>query len=385
MATTATQPPPESSLSSLGLIGPEDVQDAEVERRLQEFRRAGLFGSEDMDMDLLEMSIRLEREDRLRRQRDLESMHRERRRVELQELQHLRHRLQMDLEHQREMRSNARALVERRGSEGGGGQRITQAARIVTAFMENSFPNFLEARMDFSATSSSSSSSSSSSFSWTAPRDAAVDLSNEESDATSDKDNSGGGGSSGIDADAERRELAAVRDFKRKTLRALQQEKEKLDEWVEAERRKKATDSKSKMETDAMRARLEEIRADLVTLKMLTSFKEDDIVKCVVCLSNTRTQMYDCLKCGNLVCGECRPRLKLCPSCRCRPKRRSGHRRPTWSRRNRWAERLARVQRERDTENEERMAELGSAHLELESGASVCSRSAVSGSRPLSE
>ena len=52
--------------------------------------------------------------------------------------------LQMDLEHQREMRSNARALVERRGSEGGGGQRITQAARIVTAFMENSFPNFLE-------------------------------------------------------------------------------------------------------------------------------------------------------------------------------------------------------------------------------------------------
>ena len=128
--------------------------------------------------------------------------------------------------------------------------------------------------MDFSATSSSSSSSSSSSFSWTAPRDAAVDLSNEESDATSDKDNSGGGGgSSGIDADAERRELAAVRDFKRKTLRALQQEKEKLDEWVEAERRKKATDSKSKMETDAMRARLEEIRADLVTLKMLTSFK----------------------------------------------------------------------------------------------------------------
>ena len=127
--------------------------------------------------------------------------------------------------------------------------------------------------MDFSATSSSSSSSSSSSFSWTAPRDAAVDLSNEESDATSDKDNSGGGGSSGIDADAERRELAAVRDFKRKTLRALQQEKEKLDEWVEAERRKKATDSKSKIETDAMRARLEEIRADLVTLKMLTSFK----------------------------------------------------------------------------------------------------------------
>ena len=75
-------------------------------------------------------------------------------------------------------------------------------------------------------------------------------------------------------------------------------------------------------------------------------------------------QMYDCLKCGNLVCGECRPRLKLCPSCRCRPKRRSGNRRPTWSRRNRWAERLARLQRERDTENEELMAELGSAALE---------------------
>ena len=50
----------------------------------------------------------------------------------------------MDLEHQRAMRSNARALVERRGSEGGGGHRVTQAARMVTAFMENSFPNFLE-------------------------------------------------------------------------------------------------------------------------------------------------------------------------------------------------------------------------------------------------
>ena len=50
----------------------------------------------------------------------------------------------MDLEHQRAMQSNARALVERRGSEGGGGHRITQAARMVTAFMENSFPNFLE-------------------------------------------------------------------------------------------------------------------------------------------------------------------------------------------------------------------------------------------------
>ena len=72
-------------------------------------------------------------------------------------------------------------------------------------------------------------------------------------------------------------------------------------------------------------------------------------------------QMYDCLKCGNLVCGACLPRLKLCPSCRCRPKRHSGQRRPTWSRRNRWAERLARLQRERDTENEELVAELNSA------------------------
>ena len=51
--------------------------------------------------------------------------------------------LQMDLEHQRAMRNTGRA-VERRRSEGGDGQRITQAARMVTAFMENSFPNFLE-------------------------------------------------------------------------------------------------------------------------------------------------------------------------------------------------------------------------------------------------
>ena len=115
------------------------------------------------------MSIRLEREERLRRQRDLETARRERRRIELQELQQLRQRLQVrlgflgfirvkkyanvisrgfqtDLEHQRAMRSNARALVaQRRGSEGGDGQAaVTQAARMVTAFMENSFPNFLE-------------------------------------------------------------------------------------------------------------------------------------------------------------------------------------------------------------------------------------------------
>ena len=60
--------------------------------------------------------------------------------------------LQMDLEHQRAMRSTGRA-VERRRSEGpGNGQRITQAAaaRMVTAFMENSFPNFLEGETKFS-------------------------------------------------------------------------------------------------------------------------------------------------------------------------------------------------------------------------------------------
>ena len=58
--------------------------------------------------------------------------------------------LQMDLEHQRAMRSTGRA-VERRRSEGpGDGQRITQAARMVTAFMENSFPNFLEGETIFS-------------------------------------------------------------------------------------------------------------------------------------------------------------------------------------------------------------------------------------------
>ena len=121
--------------------------------------------------------------------------------------------------------------------------------------------------MDFSATSSSSSSSSSSSFSWTAPGDAATEPSNDESDVHSTI------GGRGIDADAERKKLAAVRDFKRKTLRALEQEKEKLDEWVEAERRKKASDEKSDIEK--MRARLEEIRADFVTLRMLSSFKVD--------------------------------------------------------------------------------------------------------------
>ena len=121
------------------------------------------------------------------------------------------------------------------------------------------------ARMEFSAGSSSSSSSSS--FSWTAPREANAELSSDEGEI--DRGKSGGG----IDADAERRELAAVCDFKGRTLRALEQEKEKLEAWVEAERRKRASDAKADVETESMRERLEEIQAGLVTLKTLTSFK----------------------------------------------------------------------------------------------------------------
>ena len=125
------------------------------------------------------------------------------------------------------------------------------------------------ARMEFSAGSSSSSSSSS--FSWTAPREANAELSSDEGEV--DRGKNGGGG---IDADAERRELAAVCDFKGRTLRALEQEKEKLEAWVEAERRKRASDAKAgkaDVETEGMRERLEEIRAAFVTLKTLTSFK----------------------------------------------------------------------------------------------------------------
>ena len=121
------------------------------------------------------------------------------------------------------------------------------------------------ARMEFSAGSSSSSSSSSSS--WTAPREANAELSSDEGEV--DRGKNGGG----IDADAERRELAAVCDFKGRTLRALEQEKEKLEAWVEAGRRKRASDAKADVETESMRERLEEIRAGFVTLKTLTSFK----------------------------------------------------------------------------------------------------------------
>ena len=122
------------------------------------------------------------------------------------------------------------------------------------------------ARMEFSAGSSSSSSSSSSS--WTAPREANAELSSDEGEV--DRGKNGGG----IDADAERRELAAVCDFKGRTLRALEQEKEKLEAWVEAERRKRSSDAKADVETtESMRERLEEIRAGFVTLKTLTSFK----------------------------------------------------------------------------------------------------------------
>ena len=43
-AATATQPPVESSSSSSGLVGPEDLQEPELERRLQALRTAGLHG-----------------------------------------------------------------------------------------------------------------------------------------------------------------------------------------------------------------------------------------------------------------------------------------------------------------------------------------------------
>ena len=109
---------------------------------------------------------------------------------------------------------------------------------------------------------SSSSSSSSSSFSWTAPRDAAAeaDLSSDDDDEDVNRSERGGGG---IDAEAERKQLAAVRDFKGKTMRTQEEEKRKL-----------AAEPKSKIESDdAVRALLEELRKSEQTLRMLTSFK----------------------------------------------------------------------------------------------------------------
>ncbi len=83
----------------------------------------------------------------------------------------------------------------------------------------------------------------------------------------------------------------------------------------------------------------------------ITSHRSEDEVLCTVCLSiPSPGVIWDCVRCDHLMCDSCRRRVTACPTCRVRFK---GKRRgretvaPAEPRRNRWAEKLARLQREK--------------------------------------
>lgn len=87
-------------------------------------------------------------------------------------------------------------------------------------------------------------------------------------------------------------------------------------------------------------ADLDTIQESVMTLKELTSVKDEDEVRCTVCLSCPVGVIWDCIKCDHLVCHVCRQKITSCPTCRVRFVRHQ-------PRRNRWAEKLARLQREK--------------------------------------
>ncbi len=72
---------------------------------------------------------------------------------------------------------------------------------------------------------------------------------------------------------------------------------------------------------------------------------------CAVCLScPSPGVIWDCVRCDNLVCDRCRRRITACPTCRVRfqghGRARSRRANVAEPRRNRWAEKLARTQKE---------------------------------------
>lgn len=87
---------------------------------------------------------------------------------------------------------------------------------------------------------------------------------------------------------------------------------------------------------------LDDIVADVGVLRSLTTVKDEDEVLCTVCLSCPLGVIWDCVRCDHLVCDACRQRVSACPTCRVRFGARGKA-----PRRNRWAEKLARMQWER--------------------------------------
>ena len=81
----------------------------------------------------------------------------------------------------------------------------------------------------------------------------------------------------------------------------------------------------------------------------LYTTRSEDEVLCTVCLScPSPGVIWDCVRCDHLVCDTCRRRVTACPTCRVRfTGRRSNSKNVAAPRRNRWAEKLARMQKEK--------------------------------------
>jgi hypothetical protein len=78
------------------------------------------------------------------------------------------------------------------------------------------------------------------------------------------------------------------------------------------------------MSEDAIEALYKEIRhmnatsmrlSKLIQEKKASKDADDSALLCPVCLV-LPNEVYSCQECDNLVCGDCKPKLKSCPSCR---------------------------------------------------------------------
>ncbi len=63
--------------------------------------------------------------------------------------------------------------------------------------------------------------------------------------------------------------------------------------------------------------------------------------------------IWDCVRCDQLVCDSCRRRVTACPTCRVKFAERRNNHNFAAPRRNRWAEKLARMQKEKSALNGE--------------------------------
>ncbi len=93
-------------------------------------------------------------------------------------------------------------------------------------------------------------------------------------------------------------------------------------------------------EMDKLSSDLDDIAANVTILRELTSVRSEDEVMCSVCLTCPGGVIWDCIRCDHLTCDFCRWRLSSCPTCKVTFRKHP-------PRRNRWAEKLAKLQREK--------------------------------------